>query len=177
MKTPDASLHTPHLRWDKKNALVGLVVLVLLVAGGLVWYFAFRKDASPASTVPQYSGQKLVDELNKHYGANDFVGAIGLLKGQKTINTPEVQLLLASAYSNKGDYKESLNIYNGLDRGGNLSAENTASAAEVAEKAKEYGQAATYYDKAANRMEKESNFVQDLPLLYRQKAEEMRSKV
>jgi len=165
------------MRWDKKNALIGLGILVVLLAAGLLWYFVFRNDAPPAPTTPQYSGQQLVDELNKRYGANDFVGAIELLKGQKSVDTPEVQLLLASAYANKGDYKESLVVYSKLDSSGNLSAENTASAAEVAEKAKDYQQAAGYYDRAASRLEKEGNYVQDASLLYRQKAEEMRKKL
>lgn len=177
MDTPDVTTSKPHMRWDKKNALIGLIVLVVLLTAGLIWYFALRKEAPPAPTVPQYSGQQLVDELNKRYGANDFVGAIELLKGQKTADTPEVQHLLASAYANKGEYRESLAVYGKLDSGGHLSAEDTASAAEVAEKAKDYQQAAGYYDRAASRIEKESNFIQDLPLLYRQKAEEMRKKL
>lgn len=151
MNTPDASLHKPHMRWDKKNALVGVVVLVVLLGAGLTWYLVANKKTVPPSKVPQYSGLQLVDEVNLRYGKHDYIGAIELIKGQQTINTPETQLLLAGAYANSGDNARALEIYDRLEAENKLQENETAIAAEIAERNKDYQKAIAYYKKAKQR--------------------------
>lgn len=173
MNKPDASLHKPHTRWDKRNALVGLVVLVVFLGAGLMWYMATHKRATPQSKVPQYSGQQLVDEVNLRYGRHDYVGAIELIKGQQTINSTETQLLLAGAYANSGDNTRALEIYDRLDSENKLQESETAVAGEVAERTHDYQKAIAYYKKAKQRAD--PNFTDQLAV-YDYKVTELEKK-
>jgi tetratricopeptide (TPR) repeat protein len=140
----------PHTRFDRKNALIGLIVLVILVAGGVYWVMHRSKD-EPASKVPQYSGQALVTEVNKRYGQHDYAGVINLLKGQKSIDEPATQLLLAGAYTNKGDFASAVVIYEKLEKQGALDETYAATAADAAERGKQYQKAIDFYKKAKER--------------------------
>lgn len=136
----------------KRNVLIDAVIIALvLTAIGLSWYFGHRPKSEPASKVPQYSEQQLANEVNKRTGQNNYVGAIELIKGQKTINESAVQLLLAAAYANNKEYSKALDIYDSLEVRHKLNEINTATAAEVAERAGKYQKAIDLYKKAKKR--------------------------
>lgn len=126
---------------------VAVIAAVILVIGA-VWWFGHRSKPDPQPSVAQYSHQDLVKEVNKKYGINDYLGAIKLIQGQKTINQTETQVLLASAYATSGDAKKSLEVYRKLDREGKLPKTELANVAAAAEQAKDYSAAIEYYKRA-----------------------------
>lgn len=140
----------PHTRFDRKNAIIGFVVLVVLVAGAVYWVVN-RPAEEPTSKVPQYSGQALVNEVNRRYGQHDYAGVIKLLEGQKSVNEPDTQLLLAGAHTNKGDYESAVAIYERLEKQNALNGTYAATAADAAERAKQYQKAIDFYKKAKTR--------------------------
>lgn len=140
----------PHTRFDRKNAIIGFVVLVVLAAGAVYWV-ANRPKEEPASQVPQYSGQALVNEVNKRYGQHDYAGVIRLLEGQKSASEPDTQLLLAGAYTNKGEHKKAVAIYEQLNKQNALNEIYLATAADAAERAGQYQKAIDFYKKARER--------------------------
>lgn len=155
MDKPVVSSSKPHMRWDRKNALVGLAVLVVLAVAGALLYVA-QRDKEPVSKVPQYSQQQLVEEVNMRYGNNDYVGAIRLIEGQKTINETSTQLLLAGAYANSSDNKKAMEIYDKLEAQNKLNEAHTATAAEIAERLKDYQKAIALYKKAKARADQKA---------------------
>ncbi len=151
MKKTTAVMSGEHLEPSHKKrkviidvAVIAVVVLVI----GVVWWIGHRPKPEPTPTVPQYSHQDLVKEVTKKYGINDYLGAIRLIQGQKTINETETQVLLASAYSTAGDHKKGLEVYRKLDREGKLAKTQLANVAAVADQAKDYAAAIDYYKRA-----------------------------
>lgn len=146
----------PPKHWYKKrNVLIDIAVIVaVIVIVGVVWFVGRNSKSEPEYKVPQYSGQALVDEVNKKYGAHDYAGAINLLKGQKTINETSTQLLLAAAYANKGDFAQSLAIYDAEEAKGDLPEVYAAAAADVAERAQKHQKAIDFYQIAKQRADK-----------------------
>lgn len=166
----------PHLRFDRKNAVIGLLLLVLLLGGGLWYWAANRPPKEPPSKYPQYSEQQLVNAVNKLYGQSKFTEAIELIQAQKTLNDSKTQLLLAGAYANKGDFKNSLAIYDRLDSQNKLNEVYTSAAAETAERDKQYQKAIDYYKKAKQRIDKATSTV-DQVQVYDYKITELQKKL
>jgi len=165
----------PHMRFDRKNALIGLAILIVLIAAGVLYYRSTHK-AEPVSKVPQYSEQDLIKELNKKYATHDFSGAIELVKGQRTIDQPNIQLLLAAAYGNAGQFKSALGVYDSLEQKTPLNEMYASTAAVAAEGAKDYKKAIDYYKKAKSRMDKKTANV-DQVQVYDYKITELEKKL
>lgn len=165
----------PHMRFDRKNALIGLVVFIVLALAGTLYYKWNHKE-EPVSKVPQYSEQELIKELNKKYATHDFTGAINLVKGQKTIDQPNVQLLLASAYANASQFQSAVRVYDSLEQKAPLNEMYASTAAVAAEGAKDYKKAIDYYKKAKERMDKKAANV-DQVQVYDYKISELEKKL
>lgn len=103
MDKPDVTSKKPHIRWDKKNALVGLIVLVILLGAGLAWYFMMRKDEAPVSK--DTPGSIISQALN----TRDGVSRLKLEEALKNKPTKEekIQLyqLLANDAQKRGDFQ------------------------------------------------------------------------
>lgn len=175
MEAADVNPKKPHMRFDRKNALIGLVVLIVLLVAGTLYYKVSQKE-EPVSNVPQYSEQDLIKELNKKYGAHDFTGAIHLVKGQKTIAQRNTQLLLAAAYGNAGQFKSSVSVYDSLEQKEPLNEMYASTAAVAAEGAKDYTKAIDYYKKAKDRMDKKTANIDQIQV-YDYKIDELRKKL
>lgn len=173
MKNSNTPSIKPHLRWDNKNARVGLIVLAVLLIAGLTWYFLRSKNVEPESKFPQYSEQQLVIEVNKSYGKNDYIGAIRLIEGQKTIKETNTQLLLAGAYANSGDDRKALDVYDKLESENKLGEADTGTAGDIAARLKDYGKAKAYYLKAKDRSD---GNIADQKALYDYKIAELEKK-
>lgn len=159
MKKPTpitSSTVTAH--WSKKrNVLIDAAVILLVAAIiGVVWWIGHRPDPEPTPVVAQYSGQALVDEVQKRYALNDYLGAINLIKGQKTINERDTQLVLAVAYSNSNQHAKAVAIFDNLEKSKPLPEGDAALAAEVAERDKQYQKAVDYFKKAKDRADAEA---------------------
>lgn len=131
-----------------KRVLIGLIVVGFVLIIGVVWWLSQRETPKPTPTVPQYSGQALLDEVNKHVGKRQYDQAIKLIQGQESMKETDKQLLLASTYANASKYKDALAIYEQLDADDKLNETYSATAADVAERAKEYQQAINWYKQA-----------------------------
>lgn len=165
--------------YQKKHVLIDLAVIVIvLLIIAFIWWIGHRPKPEPASKVPQYSGQALVDEVNKKYGLNDYAGAINLIKGQKSINEIETQLLLANAYSNQGNQASALEIYDKLHKDNKLTASSLAAAATLAEQKGDNAKALDYYKAAVARVQDDTNREnEDLLPMYQAKVDELTKKV
>jgi tetratricopeptide (TPR) repeat protein len=150
--TPVISGEDPKRWYQKKNVLIdATVIFAVLLIIGVVWWVGHRPKTEPAPSVPQYSGQSLVDAVNKKYGAHDYGGAIKLIQGQKTVNDRDTQLLLAGAYANSGDDTRSMAIYDAQEKKTALSETDTATAASIAARLKQYQKAIGLYEQAKQR--------------------------
>ena len=169
---------TIELVHKKRNKLIDVaVILVVIVLIGVAWWFGNHRKKDAYTDVPQYNTQQLVVEVNKKYGANDYGGAIKLIQGQKTIKEASTQLLLAAAYSNSGDHKRSLEIYENLEKQGKLNESDTATAAGVAEQAKEYRKAIDLYKKAKERLKGSATNSRDQAAVYDYKIAQIEKKL
>jgi tetratricopeptide (TPR) repeat protein len=177
--TPVISNSDPRRWYQKKNVVIDIAVIVaVLVIIGIIWWVGHRPKAEPVSKVPQYSGQSLVDAVNKKTGENDYGGAIALLKGQKSAATPSTQLLLASAYANEGNITEALKIYDDLNKSNSLSVGSLAAAAEIAEKAGNDKKALEYYKAAVSKLQADTTPSNNDTLpAYQAKVSELEKKV
>jgi pentatricopeptide repeat protein len=166
-------------RWyQKRNVLIdAAVIFVVLLIIGVVWWVGHRPKPEPATTVPQYSGLSLVNEVNKKYGANDYLGAVKLIEGQKNVKDTSVQSMLASAYSNAGNYAKALEVYDALDKKGQLSENDAASAANAATRAKQYQKAIDLYKKAKELLGKSSESNVDQAAVYDYQIAELEKKL
>ncbi|HEX8762626.1 MAG TPA: hypothetical protein VF733_02590 [Candidatus Saccharimonadales bacterium] len=176
-KTAVIASDDPVLPSHKKRKVIidGAVILGVVVIIGGVWWFGNRPKPEPAPTVPQYSHQDLVKEVNKKYGVSDYLGAIRLIQGQKTINETQTQVLLAGAYATSGDAKKSLEVYRKLDRAGKLEKTHLANVAAVAEQAKDYTTAVDYYKRAKDAL-KETGANSDQAAVYDYQIAELEKK-
>lgn len=150
MKKLDAKLFKSGLRQHRKQVFIGLAVLILIIAG-VIWYGVAHRASTARSDITQLTGQQLIDEVNKRYGAHDYVGAIRLIEGQRTIADTSTQILLAGAYANSGDNTRALQIYDTLESRSKLSELDAATAGELAERTKDYQKAIAYFKKAKER--------------------------
>jgi tetratricopeptide (TPR) repeat protein len=178
-KTTPAVLSPDPKRWfQKKNVLIDVAVIVaVLVIVGFIWLIGHRPKSEPAPTVPQYSGQTLVDEVNKKTAQNDYSGAIKLLQGQKSIHETSTQLLLANAYANKGDTTSALKIYDELNKANKLTANSLAAAAVLSEQASDSTKALAYYKAALQKLEADQAPANnDQVLMYQAKVDELTKK-
>lgn len=163
-------------RVEKRTVLLVVgVILAIVILGGGWWLLGHRKAAS-SSYGPQYTGQALVNAVNKKYGMHDYAGAITLLKGQKTINTEDTQLLLAAAYANANDFKTSLTTYQQIDKKFKLNSDQAATAASVAARAKDYKIAIALFQEAKQRLDSHTNS-QDQSAVYDYQISELQKKL
>ncbi len=171
--SPEAPAHLH----PKRNVLIDAIVIFLVLALiGFFWWWGNRPKPEPVADVPQYSGQALLDAINKKYGQSDYLGAIKLLKGQKTINETGTQLLLAAAYINAGQSDKALPIYDKLDQAGKLNELDMAAAAEAADRAKQYQKAIDWYKKAKASANKQTTSL-DQAAVYDYKITELQKKL
>lgn len=173
--TDHETIELVHKKRNKRIDVAIIVAVILLI--GAAWWFGNHRKHEVKTDVPQYSAQQLVQEVNKKYGANDYGGAIKLIQGQKTIKETSTQLLLAAAFSNSGDHKKSLEIYEMLDKQGKLNETDTATAAGVAEQAKEYQKAIDLYKKAKERLKGSSTNSLDQAAVYDYKIAQIEKKL
>lgn len=135
------------------------IVAVLVIGGGilgfLVWQSAQRvteqeKISKQSKPVVQYEDrQQLVNNVNQKYGKGDYQGAIKEIEGQKSASEDTgLQLLLAGAYANSGDFKKALEIYKKLDGAGKLPPTEYVNVAGTAERASDAAMAIAMYKKA-----------------------------
>ena len=145
----------------KKRLIIiaSCIVAVLLVGGGvlgfMVWQSAQRvteqeKASKQSKPVVQYEDrQQLVDNVNQKYGKGDYQAAIKEIEGQKSSSEDVgLQLLLAGAYANSGDFKKAIEIYKKLDSAGKLPAAEYVNVAGTAERAGDIALAIDMYKKA-----------------------------
>lgn len=178
--TPVISTEVPQQWYRKRNVLIDIaVILAVAVIITVIWWVGHRPGpADTASDVPQYDTQALTEEVHKKYGLNDYSGAIKLIKGQKTINKTDTQLLLASAYANQGDQAAALKIYDKLRGEGELTASSLAAAAKLAEQANDNAKALDYYKAAVQKLQADKNpAVSDHLPMYQAKVDELTKKV
>lgn len=165
--------------WNSKRRLLidaGVILLVAVVIG-IIWWVGHRPKPEPASKYPQYSQQELVNEVNKKYGAHDYIGAIDLIKGQKIINESDTQLLLAGAYANAGNNKQALEIYDRLNSEIKLNDIDSATAGQIAERDKQYQKALNFYKQAKERLKGSPNESADQAAVYDYKISELEKKL
>jgi cytochrome c-type biogenesis protein CcmH/NrfG len=169
---------TTGTRFSKRAKVITLCVVVVLVAAGVAWWLVGGRTKVPEVTQPtQPSAAKLRQDLDKYTSTKDYKGAIRLLKSQPG-NNSDTQKLLASTYANAGDYKNALTTYDNLAQSNNLSGEDTATAAEVAERAGDFKLAAQYYREAAKKVaEEKTPTYSDQVLMYNAKAKELEKKL
>lgn len=162
--------------YKKRNVIIDAAVIVaVLLIIAIVWWVGHRpKPVTTTTDVPQYTDQQLITEVNKKYGLNDYLGAVKLIKGQKRVNEPANQSLLAAAYANAGDNARALEVYRQLDRQNKLSEVDTSSAAEIANRAKDYRQAIDWYEKAKQRANPQDT---DQIAVYQYQIEELQKKL
>lgn len=136
--------------------IVSIITVALLVSGGALLWAVWQSTPksndvgqNSNSSVRQYSDrQQLIDDVNKKYGAGDYQGAIKLIESQNNSSDGEVQLLLAGAYANSGDYNKALEIYKKLDQTDKLPDTSLENMASIAESAKDYRLAIDLYKRA-----------------------------
>ncbi len=135
---------------------VGAVVVIASgVLGFLVWQSAQKvaeqeKIAKEGKPVVQYDNrQELIDDVNQKYGKGDYQAAIKQIEGQKSASEDVgLQLLLAGAYANSGDFKKAIEIYEKLDKAGKLPGVEYVNVAGTAERAGDIAMAIDMYKKA-----------------------------
>lgn len=143
----------------KRLIIIASCVLAVLVVGGgilgfMVWQSALKvqeqEQASKQPKVTQYDNrQQLIDDVNKKYGSRDYAGAIKEIEGQKSAAEDiGLQLLLAGAYANSGDFKKALEIYKKFDSAGKLPGQEYVNMAGMAERAGDVSVAIDAYKKA-----------------------------
>lgn len=137
------------------SCVATVVVIVGVVLGFLVWQSAQKvaeqeKISKEGKPVVQYDNrQQLVDDVNQKYGKGDYQAAIKQIEGQKSASEDVgLQLLLAGAYANSGDFKKAVEIYKKLDSSGKLPATEYVNVAGTAERAGDIAMAIDMYKKA-----------------------------
>lgn len=164
--------------WQKlsKRWVVAGVIVVIVVAGG-GWLLMHRHKAAPVSNVPQLSGDALSNAVNKKLGAYNYIGAVQLLKGQKSFNEAATQLLLANVYASQKDYSKALAIYASLDKAGKLSSSSAAAGGAIAEQAGDKKTALHYYQQAVQKARSDKQLSNDdLVQMYQAKVDELGQK-
>lgn len=171
----------PRQWYRKRNVLIDIaVILAVAVIIAVIWWVGHRpKPANTTSNVPQYSStEQLTEEVHKKYGQNDYAGAINLIKGQKTIDKTETQLLLANAYANQGNQANALAVYDRLYRADKLNASSLAAAGAFAEQANDNTKALEYYKAAAEKLKAQESVANSDQLpAYEAKVDELSKKV
>jgi len=160
--------------FKRKKVLIDIVVIlvVLLFIGGIwLWNNAHKKQPDVG---PQYTGQALVDQVNKKFATHDYNGAITLLKNQKTFKEKSTQLLLANVYANKGDYTAALKVYTDLEKSSGLSADESITAAAFAERAGDKKTALNLYRSVVAKLQSDKNAANNDTLpMYQAKVSEL----
>ncbi len=176
---PKPTVVTTGARFSKRAKVIAVcIVLAALVIGGGVWWLMSgheNKPKQPTTTEP--STAALSKAIDQYMASKDYKSAINLLKKQSG-NDSHTQKLLAAAYANDKDYKNSLSTYEALDKANNLSANDSATAAAVAERAGDYALAVKYYNQAAEKAASEKTpTYTDQVLMYKAKAKELQKKL
>lgn len=136
--------------------IISTVVIVLVLVGGTIWLIVkttqeANSSEKTAKQIPQYtSNQQLMNDVDQKSNSGDYQAAIDLIEGQKNVDDPANQILLAQAYANAGKYAKALEIYKKLDSAGKLPDIELSNAAAAAEQAKDLKTAITYYKRAEN---------------------------
>lgn len=134
-------------RFTKKRVLVGASVLVVLaLLGGGVWAWLAHRSDNKDGTQKPLTQEQVTKAVDHAFASNDYNSAIDTLKSQP--QDTQTQLMLASAYVNKKDYKNALAIYAKLDSEGKMTVGYLPGAGAVAEQAKDYKTALKYYQEA-----------------------------
>jgi tetratricopeptide (TPR) repeat protein len=169
---------TTNARFSKRAKVIALcaVVAVLVLGGGAWWLMSGNDKPEPPKTT-EPSTVALNKAIDQYMASKDYKSAINLLKKQSG-NNSHTQKLLAAAYANDKDYKNALSTYDVLDKANNLSANDSATAAAVAERAGDYALAVKYYTQAAEKVvaEKTPTYT-DQVLMYKAKAKELQKKL
>lgn len=173
----------------KKRLIIiaSCIVAVLVIGGGilgfLVWQSALRvaeqeKISNAPRPVVQYENrQQLVDDVNQKYGKGDYQAAIKEIEGQKSASDDVgLQLLLAGAYANSGDFKKAIEIYKKLDGAGKLPATEYVNVAGTAERANDIAMAIDMYKKAKEHAVSSKTESNDQIAIYDYKIAELEKK-
>ena len=136
---------TTKITKDRKQSIfaVGVVILIILI-GSLVFYRLVINKSQP-----QLSQQALINQVNYYNIQNKYNQAAKLVKGQKGYNSSSLdQVLLASVYTNQGNYSQALSIYADINKTGIMTESQAESAASVAQQAHDNKLAITYLTQA-----------------------------
>lgn len=173
--TPVTQTEAPKKWYKKRGVLIDIAVIIaVILIVGIIWWVGHRSKGDDQPKVPQYNASALVEEVNKKYGNHDFLGAINLIKGQKTINQTDTQLLLAGAYSNAGSNQKALDIYEKQETVKSLSENYAALAADCASRVKQYQKAIDFFQKAKERTPAENT---DQKAVYDYQIQELQKKL
>lgn len=166
--------------------IIGSILAILIIGGGVLGYFVWQsalrvqeqEQASKQPKVTQYDNrQQLVEDVNKKYGSRDYAGAIKEIEGQKSAGEDVgLQLLLAGAYANSGDFKKAFEIYKRLDSAGKLPGQEHVNMAGMAERAGDVPAAIDAYKKAKEYAISSKTESQDQIAVYDYKIAELEKK-
>ncbi|HKR82234.1 MAG TPA: hypothetical protein VJR27_04535 [Candidatus Saccharimonadales bacterium] len=138
---------------------IWIIVAAVLVAGAVGLGAWIKLHHKSVSDVPQLDNAALITAVGKDLEKKDYAAALKLVQGQKTIKSTETQLVLATVYTNKGDYTAALAVYAALNKKGQLSADSLAAAAALAQQTGDNQTALNYYRAALTKAQADQNLV------------------
>jgi len=164
--------------FGRRGKLIAIIGLVVVAVGVGLWLWEpWHHETKQPTASPEASTAALNKAIDQYMASKDYKSAINLLKKQPG-NNSQTQKLLAAAYANDKDYDNALATYKTLDEADNLSANDTATAAAVAERAQNYTLAIRYYKEAAQKAQAEKTpTYTDQVLMYNNKAKELQKKL
>lgn len=137
--------------------IIGLIAAVVVVGCGILYWMAGRdKTDVSAPATKQLSGEKLNQAINEAYAKKDYAAAADIIESQDNAAEPAMQLKLALAYANQGDYKAALTVFDKLQQAGKLTSSYQSAAADIAIQAKDKATAIKYLKLARDKVKTEN---------------------
>lgn len=158
---PDTADNLLYIIIKYKNALIGVLVLIIALGGGTAFWLNLQKGAEQEASLQLSKTAPLLDrgEYRKAIDGTPGVAGLKSISG-KYGNTPSgsmASLLLANAYYMLGEPDSALAIYNDITiKDKDLSAALLAGTGACHAKKKAFAKAAAAYEKASEKAENTS---------------------